>query len=77
MAKAVLRRSRVKPVVASDLPSGLGAPAQRALAAAGISRLDQLTKHSETAIKQLHGIGPNALGKLRSALTAQGMAFKQ
>ena len=59
---------------ASDLPK-LAAPAQRALAGAGISRLEQLTRFHETEIAQLHGIGPNALRQLRRALAARGLAF--
>lgn len=59
----------------SDLPLKLAAPAQRALAAAGIQRLEQLTKLSEAEVKQLHGIGPNALAQLRRALGAKGLAF--
>ena len=58
----------------SDIPK-LGAPAHRALAAAGIQRLEQLTRFSEAEIKQLHGIGPNALAKLRQALAARGLSF--
>lgn len=58
----------------SDLPK-LSAPAQRALAGAGIQRLEQLTRFSESDVKQLHGIGPNALAQLRSALAAKGLSF--
>jgi hypothetical protein len=58
----------------SDLPK-LAAPARRALDAAGIQRLDQLTAFSETEIKQLHGIGPNAIDQLRRALAAEGLSF--
>ena len=58
----------------NDLPK-LSAPAQRALASAGISHLEQLTKFSEKEIKQLHGIGPNALEQLRRALKAKGLSF--
>ena len=58
-----------------DLQAGLAQPAQRALAGAGITRLEQLATFSETEIKNLHGIGPNALKKLRAALTAQGLSF--
>ena len=58
----------------SDLPK-LASPAQRALAAAGIRRLEQLIKFSEGEIKQLHGIGPNALSQLRRALRAKGLSF--
>ncbi len=57
-----------------DLP-WLAQPAQRALAAAGIHRLDQLTGFSEAEIARLHGIGPNALAALRRALADQGLTF--
>jgi len=60
---------------ASDLPMELAQPARRALANAGIQRLDQLTKFSEIKVKQLHGIGPNALNQLRRALRAKGLSF--
>lgn len=57
-----------------DIPK-LGAPAERALAGAGIKNLRQLSRFSETEIRQLHGIGPNALGKLHQALTDMGLSF--
>jgi hypothetical protein len=59
----------------NDLPAGLAQPAQRALAGAGIQTLKQLSKFSEAQVAGLHGIGPNALEKLRHALSAQGLAF--
>lgn len=59
----------------NDLPDGLGAPARRALAGAGIRRLDQLTAMSEAEIKRLHGMGPKAIDRLRSALEARGLSF--
>ena len=59
----------------SDLPKKLGAPAERALTAAGIKKLKDLTKFSEAEIKQLHGVGPNAIGKLRLALDENGLSF--
>jgi DNA-directed RNA polymerase alpha subunit len=58
----------------SDLPK-LSAPAHRALAGAGIKRLDQLTRFTEAEIKQLHGIGPNALDQLRRALADKGLSY--
>ncbi len=57
------------------LPAGLSQPAQRALAGAGITNLDQLSGYSESEIKKLHGIGPRALDLLRSALAARGKGF--
>ena len=59
-----------------DLPAGLGAPAQRALANAGVQRLEQLTAFSEAQVGRWHGIGPKALRKLCHALEAHGLAFK-
>jgi hypothetical protein len=53
----------------------LSAPAQRALAAAGYERLRQLSEVREADLRQLHGIGPKALGQLRSALEASGLSF--
>ncbi len=58
-----------------DLPAKLAAPARRALAGAGISRLEQLTRLSESEISHLHGIGPNAIKQLRQALRAKGLSF--
>ncbi|MBI5351330.1 MAG: DUF1801 domain-containing protein [Chloroflexi bacterium] len=54
----------------------IGAPATRALEAAGYSRLEQLTKVSEAEIGQLHGMGPRALGILRDTLKEKGLSFK-
>ena len=59
----------------SDLPDGLSAPARRALAGAGYLRLEQLAAVRERDIRRLHGIGPNALAKLRQALAARGLSF--
>jgi uncharacterized protein YdhG (YjbR/CyaY superfamily) len=55
----------------------IGAPATRALTAAGYTRLEQLTKLTEAELAQLHGMGPKALGILREALKIQGLSFKQ
>lgn len=60
----------------SDLPR-LAQPAQRALASAGIRKLEQLTRFSEAEIKELHGIGPNALAAIRRALADQGLSFAE
>ena len=59
-----------------DLPK-LAAPAQRALASAGITSLRHLTRISEAELMQLHGMGQNALGKLREALKANGLSFRE
>ena len=55
----------------------IGAPATRALEAAGYTNLKQLTKVTEAELAQLHGMGPKALGILRDTLKAEGLSFKQ
>lgn len=60
----------------NDLPK-ISAPARRALQSVGIIRLKQLTEITEAELLQLHGIGKNALGKLRQALKANGLSFRE
>ncbi|WP_123040537.1 hypothetical protein [Cohnella candidum] len=59
----------------NDFPR-LAQPAIRALRNSGISDLQQLTRITEAELKQLHGIGPNAIKQLRDALEAKGLSFK-
>jgi hypothetical protein len=54
---------------------GLAAPARRALVDAGLRRLEDLAKLSEERVRSLHGIGPNALAKLKVAMKKAGVAF--
>lgn len=58
-----------------NLPTGLGKPAERALLRAGYDRLEQLSEISEADLKQLHGVGPKAIDRLRTALESQGLSF--
>lgn len=58
-----------------DLPPGLAGPARRALVAAGYRRLWQLAGLRESEVRELHGMGPKALGQLRRALGARGLSF--
>lgn len=50
-------------------------PATQALLAAGYTRLEELANVSEREILQLHGMGPKALGILKSELAARGLSF--
>lgn len=59
-----------------ELPR-LAAPARRALAGAGIERLEQLTGYTEAEIGRLHGMGPHALDSLRQALATNGLSFAE
>ena len=55
----------------------LAAPARRALENKGIKTLEQLAQFSEKKILSLHGMGSGSIPKLRSALSTEGLAFKQ
>lgn len=57
--------------------SELAAPARRALEAAGLTTLAKLARKSEAQVKQLHGMGPNAITKLRASLEKAGLNFKK
>lgn len=58
-------------------PSGVAAPARRALASAGYHRLEDLNGASEKELAKLHGMGPKALTALREALAAEGMRLAE
>jgi len=58
-----------------DLPPGLAKPALRVLSAAGYTRLDQFATIKEAELLKLHGMGPKAIGLIRSALNARGLDF--
>jgi DNA-directed RNA polymerase alpha subunit len=58
----------------TNLPK-LAAPARRALAGAGYTRLEDLTQVTEAEVKKLHGMGPNAVEALRNALAERGLSF--
>lgn len=65
-----------KELLPGGFPGGLSAPAQRALAGAGFTQIEQLADATETDILKLHGIGPSAMPLLREALAAKGLQFK-
>lgn len=56
--------------------SQISAPARRALEGAGIKTLSQLSHHTEAGTLALHGMGPNAMGKLRTALEEAGIKLR-
>jgi hypothetical protein len=51
----------------------LGAPATRALRAAGYQRLGDVAEADVTGLAELHGVGPRAIGLLRQALDEAGL----
>lgn len=54
----------------------LSAPARRALARAGYTRVEQLAQVPESEIAVLHGMGPTGIAALRDALDQRGLAFR-
>ncbi|MCU0260017.1 MAG: hypothetical protein MUE78_03275 [Ilumatobacteraceae bacterium] len=58
-----------------DLPK-IGAPATRALASIGITRLDHVAGRSQAELLALHGFGPRALRVLDEALAARGQSLR-
>jgi hypothetical protein len=57
-------------------PPGVPGPALRALSAAKIKSMSDLTRWTEADLAALHGMGPKALDLLRKALTASGKRFR-
>jgi hypothetical protein len=68
-------RPAVTPPSDGAWPRGIGAPATRALIAAGYTELRQLAGVPAAQLKKLHGMGPKALGILQQALEAQGLSL--
>ena len=62
-------------MAADDLPK-IGAPATRALASIGVTRLDQLADHRAEELLALHGFGPRALRILEEALAETGRSLR-
>ncbi|MEV3870035.1 MmcQ/YjbR family DNA-binding protein [Streptomyces sp. NPDC049906] len=63
------------PGTVGDLPKAIGAPATRALAAAGVTTLDRVAARGRAELSALHGVGPKALRVLAEALAASGRTF--
>ena len=52
------------------------APATRALAGIGVTRLSQLTEHRAADLRELHGMGPRAIAILRQALNDRKLSLQ-
>jgi hypothetical protein len=61
----------------NNFPERLSNPARRALAGAGIRRLEQLTTLTEDQVKKLHGKGPLGIAQLKNALASRGLSFAE
>jgi hypothetical protein len=56
---------------------GLAAPARRALIDEGLYKVSDLRKYSLDAIKELHGMGPNAIRILITAMKKSDISFRK
>ena len=65
-------RERPTPPAGTRLPK-IGAPATRALTAAGLTTLETVAAVPEQELAALHGVGPIALATLRKALVEHGV----
>lgn len=76
---SILESHKASKTVAKNEPVNpfkkLAKPAQRALAGAGITTLKQLAKLTEEALSSLHGIGANAVEKLKQELMENELSF--
>ena len=59
----------------AGLPRSIGAPATRALTAAGYTEVSQLAGVPAAELAKLHGVGPKALRLLQEALHERGMSL--
>ncbi len=60
----------------SGFMSKLAAPARRALENAGISNLNDLSNYSENEVLAFHGMGKNALEKIKIEMKINNLEFK-
>jgi uncharacterized protein YdhG (YjbR/CyaY superfamily) len=74
---ALIRKMVLYRVTQANPFHRLPAPAQRALAEAGIKSVKDLSKKTERQISGLHGLGPGAIGILRTILRREGLGFKR
>ncbi|MEX1039595.1 MAG: hypothetical protein WDZ51_03120 [Pirellulaceae bacterium] len=63
--------------IKGNFPPGIPQPALRALASAGLLRLEDLTTITEQQLSALHGVGPKAVTILVSALQKAGLSMKE
>ncbi len=63
------------PEPATGFPKGVGAPAVRALTAAGYTELRDLAGMPAAELRTLHGMGPKALARLQEALEEKGLSL--
>ena len=59
------------------IPRGIGAPATRALNAAGLTTLEDVVEAGRTFVAELHGVGQKALRVLDQAVASAGLCDRE
>lgn len=59
-----------------EIFAGLGNPAKRALANAGVDSLKKLSSFTEKEVLKWHGLGPSSIPVLKKLLEEKGLSFK-
>ena len=62
--------------IAANFPNGMSQPSLRALYAAGIRTLKQLSTITEKQLAELHGMGPKGVRILKAAMEAANIQFR-
>jgi hypothetical protein len=59
----------------TPIPPGIGAPARRSLAHAGLETLEQVVQFGRRNLAGLHGMCPKTMAQLQDAMDEHGLAF--
>lgn len=60
-----------------EIFAGLGNPAKRALANAGVDSLQKLSSYTEKEVLKWHGLGPSSIPVLKKLLSQYNLDFKK
>ena len=59
----------------TPIPRGIGAPARRAMAHAGLETLEQVVQFGRRELSKLHGMGVKTMAQLEDAMDEHGIEF--
>jgi hypothetical protein len=59
----------------TPIPHGIGAPARRAMAHAGLETLEQAVQFGQRELSKLHGMGVRTMAQLQDAMDEHGLEF--
>jgi hypothetical protein len=59
----------------TPIPQGIGAPARRSMAHAGLETLEQVVQFGQRELSKLHGMGVRTMAQLQDAMDEHGLEF--